>query len=193
MNKTQMKAQFRSFLHDPTAREKNKGYILDVFNKYRLAYGYPKAEKLKVQKSVKYSNNLQFVTEHGTLSYLKAVDHFFGKAETPVERFRKAARHHMHEYMMAFRRNNMPEYCPHTNIKLNFNNSHVDHVGKYEFSDIVRLYLEQNDLSKIEYVNTRDGTAFKHKEDKQKFREFHDSLAVLEVVHAKHNLSRGKK
>jgi hypothetical protein len=82
--------------------------------------------------------------------------------------------------------------CRHTGKKLTMKNTHIDHVGEYEFADIVKLYIKHNDISRIKYKNTDHGDEFANKLDGLRFKRFHDVLCLLEPVHKTHNLSRGK-
>jgi hypothetical protein len=72
-------------------------------------------------------------------------------------------------------------------------NTHLDHVGEFEFSDIIEVYLNHHDIELIEYTNTDNGTIFKKDSDGFKFKRLHDVLCLLEPVHKKYNLTRGKK
>ena len=177
MNKTQTKKRFKEALNNPELYSIMNEDILNLANQYRTGFGYPEAKEIWVQKSAKWGN-LQFCTEHGTFSYIKAIDYIFGKIETPQQRFTSAIRRHLHLDMMEYKRKRLPCVCPHTGVPLNMRNSHVDHVGVYEFRDIVSSYLSEGfvDVDIIEYTATEDGDRFTDIREYHRLKTFHDGF-----------------
>ena len=192
MNKTNMKKLFRSILNKEINIDEHLPLMLEVFNKYRVDYDYEPAKMITIQKD-SYGINNQFKTEHGVLSYLKAVDNFFGKKENSIQKYKAAARRSLMQNMYYFRLNNLPELCPHTNIKLTIKNSHVDHVGEYEFDDIANRYINEIGIVNVKYKSTDMGDLFEDEFEAELFKTFHDEYAELEVVHSSHNLERSKQ
>tara|TARA_R110000796_G_scaffold71188_1_gene161548 strand:+ start:160 stop:747 length:588 start_codon:yes stop_codon:yes gene_type:complete len=187
-NKTQMKKHIKKVLNSWDENKNNPALIIWLVSEY-------KAKPVKyvwVQKD-DYGNN-QFSTDEGSFSYIKAVDFIYGKCETNKQRFTSAMRRHLVPYMRDIKVGMLKECatCLYTGIGLTVSNSHVDHVGDYEFSDIIKNYLHNIDLDSIEYIQTDNGDFVKDIQVFEKFKLYHDNLAVLEVVHSNWNLSRGK-
>ena len=188
-NKTQMKRHVKSVLNSNAILDKDRDLICRIAEIYSEKTVY----SLSVQKD-KFNNN-QFITNNGVFSYIKAIDYLYGKTETNEQRFTGVMRRHlipfMHKEKLAML--NKCDICTHTGIKLTVKNSHVDHVGEYEFSDIINGFMADIDLNKIEYISTSDGDYLKDISIFNEFKKYHDKLAVLEVVYKTWNLTRGKK
>jgi|DEB0MinimDraft_12_1074336.scaffolds.fasta_scaffold46192_2 hypothetical protein len=187
-NKTKMKKHIKNMLNNWNENKNNPALIIWLVSEY-------KAKPVKyvwVQKD-NYGNN-QFSTDEGSFSYIKAVDFIYGKCETNKQRFTSAMRRHLVPYMRDIKVIMLKECatCVYTGIGLTVSNSHVDHVGEYEFSDIINQYLPSIDLDSIEYIQTDNGDFVNDIQVFEKFKLYHDNLAVLEVVHSNWNLSRGK-
>ena len=188
-NKTQMKKHVKSILNGNLISKDNKELICTISEIYSEKPVYD----ISIQKD-KFNNN-QFLTNNGVFSYIKAIDYIYGKVESNDQRFTGAMRRHLIPFMHNEKVSMIKkcDICKHTGIKLTISNSHMDHVGDYEFSDIIKGFMKSIDLNEIQYMKTDDGDYVQDASIFNKFKKYHDELAVLEVVCKKWNLTRGKR
>ena len=189
-NKTQMKKHVKAILNNPA-------YLWDLENVTLIKwiasmYIEKEITEISTQKD-RYMNN-QFVTNEGVFSYIKAIDFIYGKTQTDEQRFTSAVRRHLIPYMREFKLKALSEsaICPHTLEALTVSNSHVDHVGEFEFSDIINKFMGAHYLEDVEYISTDNGDYLADIAVFNLFKTYHDTLASLEVVSSNWNLTRGK-
>ena len=187
-NKTQMKKHIKSVLNNWSASEDDTKLILWLVSAYRGE----QVNRVWTQRD-NYGNN-QFTTDNGSFSYIKAVDYVYGKAETGKQRFTSAMRRHLIPYMKKIKAALLLDrnICLHTGKALDIKSAHLDHIGAYEFSDIVDSFIPNIDLNAIKYKSTDNGDYVSDESIFTQFKKHHDTYALLEVVHGSWNLSRGK-
>lgn len=104
-----------------------------------------------------------------------------------------ACRLAVNEYKNEFRAEQFKNTVKWKGITL-FNNptTHVDHVGEYEFQDIVQEFKNEigPDWINLNVVSTPYGKVFEDAEVEAAFYILHEELAELELVPAEYNLSR---
>lgn len=188
-NKTQMKKHIKIILNGIFAEPEEIKLILWLVAEYR---GEAVAH-VWTQKD--HYGNKQFSTHAGSFSYIKAVDFIYGKKETNKERFTLAMRRQLIPYMREIKNTMLRKCstCPHTSKEIDHKNAHLDHVGEYEFSDIMESFLPRVAIDLIQYRSTNNGDFVEDIELFNEFKKHHDNLAKYEVVHSSWNLSRGKK
>ncbi len=95
-------------------------------------------------------------------------------------------------FKMAYLENN--PCCPYTKERLTKTNSHVDYVIPLTFNVIVNRFIKDNDiqLDNVKIVGELQ-RKFKDNYIAERFREFHNSIAVLKLVSAEANQTFCKK
>lgn len=85
--------------------------------------------------------------------------------------------------------------CPITGLKINWENSHVDHAPPRTFQNLLNHFLKTNNLSfnQIELVEEKPLWQLKNSFIKNKFIEFHKEYAQLRMVYCLANLQQKKK
>ena len=129
-------------------------------------------------------------------SYIKAVDFKYGKAETPIDKFRSSLRTYLQPEMRKFKRGwikNNP-YSAISGEIVDVSNSHVDHHGSFEFRDIFSYFChhESVDFDNIQYVETINGCVCTDDELLAIFQMYHDALCELRVITVDENLTKSK-
>ncbi len=144
-----------------------------------------------VRKDLVWKRNKQFWIIHKDgssidFSYKKCV---FGETSL-IDMFRHACRTAIAEdivnFKMAYLENN--PCCPYTGERLTKTNSHVDHVIPLTFNVIVDGFIKGNDikLDNVEIIGELQ-RRFKDNDVAKKFKEFHNSIALLKLVSAEAN------
>lgn len=205
--KSSLQERIKTILH----RYKNKEYLSkdDFEFMFEVLKMHPDAS-VKIGNGVKaiyikqnpiYKNTRGFwiVREDNSetdFSYLECLK------ETPHERlFISACRVAISPYIKEFKENFFDQLpgkksiCPFTGELISLTNSHVDHKAPLTFQKIVNLFLDEYkiDPKKIK-INGKgeDGivqSTFSDKKLEQKWIEYHNKVAQLQIVSRKANLS----
>lgn len=84
--------------------------------------------------------------------------------------------------------------CAITGEKIDFSQSHVDHREPFTFSAIVHFFIKANNIT-LENVQYADegvyGNEFVDKVLAKNFKLWHDENAIIRIVKARENLSKG--
>jgi hypothetical protein len=133
-------------------------------------------------------------------SYLHCIR---GRAKDIKQQVHAAFRQVIHKDIQNFKNKAFDNYyltatCAVTGELLSRNEAHVDHAVPVTFEYIVNNFIDDFNLEykDIEIAADEDNQTFTHIVDKalaEKFREYHNKIAVLRIVKDKVNLSTLKK
>lgn len=122
-----------------------------------------------------------------------------GNKDKSLPNFKRACRHSVDDYVVKFKKEyflcDFDHICPISGELLTPGNSHVDHAPPYEFEDIVRDFIKNNNID-VKKVSLKKGDGvikhiFLDKELDKSFFDFHKEKANLRVILDKENLKRG--
>jgi hypothetical protein len=131
-----------------------------------------------------------------------STDFSFKECLTPtlqIKKFHNALRAAIEPFTMQFKRDHFDKYpessCPITGERLDFVGSHVDHIFPQTFQELVEQFIKSNniDVEKVEIIGDREDNNFKDKLVdeilREKWIEFHNTHATLQIVSRTANLS----
>lgn len=172
-----------------------------------LVHNHPNSEEkigsgiegIKVKQNPRYikTRNFIIVRTDGTetdFSFLKCIT-----APKQKANFFQAARKATEPFMRNFRQEYFKEkggksVCEILGTEIYPFNSHVDHVPPLTFENIIKEFIEKEnlDIETVEFKPSADneyGKEFKSEELSNKWVEFHNERARLRVISARANLS----
>ena len=90
---------------------------------------------------------------------------------------------------------NRPVKCLISNKELEWEECHIDHKSPMTFSVIVRTFLKSNDIDVDNIEYSHEGTVYHFQDDNlsDKFRKYHNSVAILRTISKVENMKLASK
>jgi hypothetical protein len=176
-----------------------------------LIFNHPNSEEkigsgiqgIQVRQNPFYKNTRNFYivrtdSSETDFSFLKCIT-----VPTQKAMFLQAARKATEPFMKNFKReyfikNNMVAVCEIIGIEITYANSHVDHIPPNTFENIIKDFIEEEnlDINTVQFKPSADnqfGKEFENEELLSKWNEFHNKRADLRVISARANLSNVRR
>lgn len=201
MNKKEMMAYCKLILSKPI------GYVLDEYEKETiktLLKNHPE-HTLKIKCGIKdifvgkglFNSRCFFIKRvdgsETDFSYRSCLSN-----PKKIDKFKKACRESVYQDIYKFlddKDNGKTFKCEISGNNLLRKDIHIDHYGEHEFSDIVKMFIAENDINvdEVLFNETMNGcmhTLFKDRILSETFREFHNKYAKLRIIDKKIHMKR---